>query len=83
MAKEPPKEAPEKPKSFKQLRQSMYYQCVLPSIPKQHRNLYARTPAGDHGHPRASTRAVLSVVSIVLDTQNTDVNLEIHWVTAK
>ena len=43
----------------------------------------ARTLAGGPGHPRASARVVLSVVSIVLDTQKTDVNFEIQSVTAK
>ena len=46
--------------------------------------LYARTQAGDHGHPRASARVGPSVDSRVKNIQkDTHVNLEIQLVTAK
>ena len=45
--------------------------------------LYARTQAADHGHPRASARAVLSVVPVVLDIQENHVNFEITSVAAR
>ena len=44
--------------------------------------LYARAQAGDHGHPRASALAVLSVVPVVLDIQENHVNFEFTSVTA-
>ena len=52
--------------------------------PNQYRMLYARTQAGDHGHPRASARVGLSVLSQVENTHTrTSVNLENKSATAK